>query len=72
MMEGFRLPDDPQADEPDEMKPDTLPIDDMERPHPSADEVAHEQGVRPDYVKRRAAEQGDLGDQQDVEDVDRP
>lgn len=29
----FRIPDDPHPDEPDELTPDTHPIDDIERPH---------------------------------------
>jgi hypothetical protein len=33
MMEGFKVPRDPHPGEPDEMTPDTLPIDDIERTH---------------------------------------
>ncbi len=32
-MEGFKVPRDPHAGEPDELTPDTLPIDDIERTH---------------------------------------
>ncbi|HEX6139073.1 MAG TPA: hypothetical protein VF013_01255 [Candidatus Limnocylindria bacterium] len=35
MMEGFKVPKDPHPGEPDELTPDTLPIDDIERPHDS-------------------------------------
>ena len=37
MMEGFKVPRDPHPDEPDELTPDTLPIDDIERPHRKAE-----------------------------------
>ncbi len=33
MMDAFKIPKDPHEDEPDELTPDTLPIDDIERPH---------------------------------------
>ncbi|HSM38602.1 MAG TPA: hypothetical protein VK838_04650 [Candidatus Limnocylindrales bacterium] len=33
MMEGFKVPREPHPDEPDELTPDTLPLDDVERPH---------------------------------------
>lgn len=33
MMEGFKVPRDPHPGEPDELTPDTLPLDDIERPH---------------------------------------
>ena len=36
MMEGFKVPRDPHPNEPDELTPDTLPIDDIERPHREA------------------------------------
>jgi hypothetical protein len=35
MMEGFKVPKDPHPGEPDELTPDTHPIDDIERPHDS-------------------------------------
>lgn len=31
--DAFRIPKDPHPGEPDEMTPDTLPIDDIERRH---------------------------------------
>ncbi|HEX2194690.1 MAG TPA: hypothetical protein VHK63_07030 [Candidatus Limnocylindria bacterium] len=33
MMEGFKVPKDPHPGEPDELSPDTHPLDDVERPH---------------------------------------
>ncbi len=33
MIDAFKVPDEPHEDEPDELTPDTLPIDDIERPH---------------------------------------
>ena len=33
MMDAFKVPKDPHEDEPDELTPDTNPIDDIERPH---------------------------------------
>lgn len=38
MMDAFKIPKDPHEDEPDELTPDTLPIDDIERPHDAPDE----------------------------------
>jgi hypothetical protein len=38
MMDAFKIPKDPHEDEPDELTPDTLPIDDIERPHDGRDE----------------------------------
>lgn len=31
--DAFRIPDEPHPGEPDELTPDTHPIDDIERPH---------------------------------------
>ena len=33
MMDAFKVPKDPHEGEPDELTPDTNPIDDIERPH---------------------------------------
>lgn len=33
MTDIFRIPRDPHPGEPDEMTPDTMPLDDIERPH---------------------------------------
>ena len=38
MMDAFKIPKDPHEDEPDELTPDTLPIDDIERQHDGRDE----------------------------------
>jgi hypothetical protein len=34
-MDLFKIPDKPHPDEPDELTPDTHPLDDIERPHDS-------------------------------------
>ena len=39
MMDAFKVPRDPHEGEPDELTPDTLPIDDIERPHDAPDEA---------------------------------
>jgi len=49
MMDAFKIPKDPHEGEPDELTPDTNPIDDIERPHrgetdPDAT-IAAEQGA---------------------------
>ncbi|HEY7464386.1 MAG TPA: hypothetical protein VH987_08120 [Candidatus Limnocylindria bacterium] len=33
MTDIYRIPRDPHPGEPDEMTPDTMPLDDIERPH---------------------------------------
>lgn len=33
MLDAFKVPRDPHEGEPDELTPDTNPIDDIERPH---------------------------------------
>jgi len=35
MTDIFKIPRDPHPGEPDEMTPDTMPLDDIERPHDS-------------------------------------
>jgi hypothetical protein len=35
--DAFKIPRDPHPGEPDELTPDTAPIDDLERPHDAGD-----------------------------------
>jgi hypothetical protein len=68
-LEGFRIPKDPHPDEPEELTPGTRPKDEAQKR--SADELAHEQRVRPDYVARKVGEGGEL-DEENPEETDRP
>ena len=51
MMDAFKVPKDPHEGEPDELTPDTNPIDDIERPHQAETDpdapIAYERGGEP-------------------------
>ncbi len=51
MMDAFKVPKDPHEGEPDELTPDTHPIDDIERPHQAETDpdapIASERGGDP-------------------------
>jgi hypothetical protein len=56
MMDAFKIPKDPHEDEPDELTPDTLPIDDIERPHDSPNEEDPDLGPEKDLDEPGAAD----------------
>ncbi len=62
MHDMFNIPKDPHPNEPDELTPDTLPLDDIERPHDHADEGGA--GGRVD--------RGEVGGDSPAKDLDEP